>query len=242
MMCILVHTQIKAIATDFDRYPESSCSQPEFVEVMLRHLRLTQLHTTPLMLVWCLNELFDSMDLDGDKSLEFDEFLATVVHMGMGGSDQMVLDPAKTYDEGKRFRSHSKFNVEQLVQYVPSIDAVLVLEPESSLSLCDATTMAPVRTLPLTHALMAGRSACVCVCARVAQCKCTYMHLHPFIIITLYSTLCVCMPLVYQLRFSLFCSSTRLRRKRSAWPSWRWTTATHKPNARLVSSSPRGRG
>ncbi len=37
--------------------------------------------------VQCLIELFDSMDLDGDRSLEFEEFLSTIVHLGEDDDD-----------------------------------------------------------------------------------------------------------------------------------------------------------
>ncbi len=160
--------QIRSIRNEFFRFEGATVSLPQFVQIMRTHVPHTQLHTTPLKLVQSLVELFDSMDLDGDRSLvgcthyhyllaclcslaladcyrthtqDFDEFLATIVHMGMGAADHLVISPVKPYRDGPHLLT-TKHHTEQTLQYLPQIDALLCTEYTNNLvKLYDPATL-----------------------------------------------------------------------------------------------------
>lgn len=64
-------------------------------------------------------------DLDGDQELVFDEFLATIVHLGMGAADHLLVSPIKHYHEGSAFRGPVHLT-EQIISYLPGKDRLLV--------------------------------------------------------------------------------------------------------------------
>ena len=77
-------------------------SVSQFVAIMASHLDVAALKTTPDMLMRSLVELFDSMDLDGDSELDFEELLTTVVHIGMAATEHLLLTPSASTAPGQR--------------------------------------------------------------------------------------------------------------------------------------------
>jgi hypothetical protein len=141
--------QIAAIRKDFSRYPNSEASLPEFVEVMLVHLRLGDVRATAQELVFSLIDLFRSMDLDGSESVSFEEFLSTVVQMGMSGTDQLLLDPVLHYLEGPAVKCEKRFP-DHILRYSPACDKLLVAEVgHSGCTFRDPSTLRAKHTVDL---------------------------------------------------------------------------------------------
>ena len=97
LIMTLDSVQIAAIRVDFNRHENEEVSLPEFIEIMFSHLRLGELDASPQLLVRALIDMFLIMDLDGDNALKFDEFLVTIVHMGMNATDQLMMAPILPY-------------------------------------------------------------------------------------------------------------------------------------------------
>ncbi len=134
--------QIRSIREAFYRYEGATVSLPQFVDIMRTHIKSEDLNTTDSKLVQSLVELFDSMDLDGDRSLDFDEFLATIVHMGMGAADHLVINPVKAYREGPILALTKHTQSEQYLQYLPQVDWIICTELSSnSIQLIDPATL-----------------------------------------------------------------------------------------------------
>jgi len=129
--------QIEGIRGDFNLHPDSSVNLAQFVKIMLRNVSLNELRVTQDELVSGLTELFNSMDLDGNHSLEFEEFLATIVHMGLGGVDVHQLNPIKKYRDGPVF-PFSVHHSDNTAIFSPELDRVVISSVGSSwVSICD---------------------------------------------------------------------------------------------------------
>jgi len=88
--------QIRKIRADFLCY-ENSVTLPEFVKIMRSHVELAGVHCSTEEIVRSMVELFRSMDMNGDRTLAFEEFLATVVHMGINATQKIVVNPLLPY-------------------------------------------------------------------------------------------------------------------------------------------------
>jgi hypothetical protein len=143
--------QIKAIRESFNG---EGLSLDRFVEVMCQHLRRSELGVDDKTLVHSLIDLFSDMDLDGDQSLEFEEFFACIIHMGMGAAENFSTDPIKSYKEGPVITNFSKHQTDHLISYLTSIDTVLVVESLNGLvKMCDPETLRLKKSFDVTAAL-----------------------------------------------------------------------------------------
>ncbi|GAB5372194.1 hypothetical protein AAMO2058_001644500 [Amorphochlora amoebiformis] len=116
--------QITKIKRDFKwglhedraRRPKQSVKLSEFVSIMMANVDLDNFRGAAKEdVISSLIELFDQMDLDGSGSLDFEEFLATIINLGLSGADQLVLNPIKHYVEGPTLRTQ-KNPTEQILR------------------------------------------------------------------------------------------------------------------------------
>lgn len=94
---------------------------------MRKAAKVEALACTETDLVLALTDLFDSMDLDGNHMLDFEELLATIVHMGMGAAHTFMVAPIKPYREDHTVMA-TRHHTEQILKYVPELDKVIVTE------------------------------------------------------------------------------------------------------------------
>jgi len=67
------------------------------------------------------------MDLDGDRELEFEELLTTVVHIGLAATEHLLLTPIAAYREGPQYLVNMN-QVERTVRFIPEREAIMVLD------------------------------------------------------------------------------------------------------------------
>ena len=122
--------QIRAIRAEFDGY-EGGVDLCQFVYVMTKHVYSPQLSfkPSPSLFIQSLIELFEAMDLDGDHSLEWEELLSTIVHMGMGATDHLVLSPINAYRQGPEYYG-SKGPSDKSVRWHDALGRLLYVETE----------------------------------------------------------------------------------------------------------------
>ena len=126
MIMTLRMEQIVKLRDSFEQHG-GVVSVAQFVAIMAGQLEIDKLHTTPDILLRSLVELFDSMDLDGDGELEFEELLTTVVHMGLAATEHLLLTPIAPYREGPHYLV-SMQQVERIVHFIPEREAVLIID------------------------------------------------------------------------------------------------------------------
>ena len=122
--------QIRAIRAEFDEYP-LGVNMSQFVHIMTKHIYSPQLASmaTPTLFIQSLIELFEAMDLDGDQSLEWEELLSTIVHMGMGATDHLVLSPINPYRPGPDYYG-SKLPGDKSIRWHEGLGRVVYVETE----------------------------------------------------------------------------------------------------------------
>lgn len=102
---------------------DSGITLDQFIKIMLEYSRPEDLDTPKSEIVSALMRLFEDIDIDGDNLLTFEELLATIVHMGLGGAEHLSLNPIKQYFEGPVARTHK--NSEQTIQFLPGANKVM---------------------------------------------------------------------------------------------------------------------
>jgi len=132
--------QISKIKRDFmwgvgrgpveDKKPRSAISITGFIKIMMSTIRPGDFRAKKEEMISSLMELFDQMDLDGNGTLDFKEFLATIVQVGLSGADEGVLNPIKHYVEGPSVKSQ-KNPTQQVLKYIPSQKKVMMREGQS---------------------------------------------------------------------------------------------------------------
>jgi hypothetical protein len=100
----------------------------QFVKVMLHHLPETKDRTG---LVRNLIELFRQIDVNDDKTLEWDEFTNHIIELGMVRKDRAFIDAIKNYyaSEVKDTEKHDT-EVEHMY-YMDKLKHLLVMERDS---------------------------------------------------------------------------------------------------------------
>jgi len=119
--------QIVSLRNAFEKHG-GTVNVAQFVAIMCAHIESSKdIKAKPDLLLRSLVELFDSMDLDGDGELEFEELLTTVVHMGLAATEHLLLSPISLYRPGPSYLL-SMHNHDRFVGYVPERDALMVVD------------------------------------------------------------------------------------------------------------------
>lgn len=107
---------------------EDGLSLDQFIKVMLIHLPDTR---DKVGLVKNLIELFRQIDVNNDKSLEWDEFTGHIIELGMVRKDRTFIDAIKNYfaSEIKDEKKHDT-EVENIV-YFDKLNHMMVMERDS---------------------------------------------------------------------------------------------------------------
>ncbi|XXQ36767.1 EF-hand domain-containing protein [Plasmodiophora brassicae] len=146
---------IQRIKDVFLRCDGESLNMAQFVELLSSGIadRLGGA-TTRRDLVASLVDLFKSMDLDSNMDLEFEEFLATVIQLGMASAAAGPgLEPVPTYAAGRRVSlgDHSR-DPDRVVKFSPVNDRLVVYEPaQGAFSLYHPADLTKRRVLGLNR-------------------------------------------------------------------------------------------
>ena len=88
----LNYRKLEKISDDFRKNPKKGLNLPEYLKVMLKHLPDVQDKPN---LVKNLIELFRQIDVNGDETLEWDEFSNHIIELGMVRKDKTFIDAIK---------------------------------------------------------------------------------------------------------------------------------------------------
>lgn len=88
----LNYRKLEKISEDFRKNPKKGLSLTEYLKVMLKHLPDVQDKPN---LVKNLIELFRQIDVNGDETLEWDEFSNHIIELGMVRKDKTFIDAIK---------------------------------------------------------------------------------------------------------------------------------------------------
>eukprot|EP00357_Protocruzia_adherens_P001233 CAMPEP_0115009238 /NCGR_PEP_ID=MMETSP0216-20121206/22477_1 /TAXON_ID=223996 /ORGANISM="Protocruzia adherens, Strain Boccale" /LENGTH=921 /DNA_ID=CAMNT_0002376975 /DNA_START=26 /DNA_END=2791 /DNA_ORIENTATION=+ len=128
IMSLLNSKKLEQIKKDFISTDEDGLSLNEFIKVMLSHLPKKK---NEVLLVKNLIELFKQIDVNGDETLEWEEFSNHIIELGMIKKDRTFLDAIKTYypSDIKDEVKHDT-EIESLFYFEP-IKSLIVMERDS---------------------------------------------------------------------------------------------------------------
>lgn len=128
-------------------------NQFDILNRSLAHL-VSSICSLLFQLIRSLVELFDSMDLDGDGELEFEEYTTTIVHMGMAATEHLLLTPISPYREGPQYLV-SMQQIDRTISFIREREAICVVDSGSfAFRLYDPSMKSSLAVeLPLSSAL-----------------------------------------------------------------------------------------
>jgi len=88
----LNYKKLEKISEDFRKNPKKGLGLLEYIKVMLKHLPDIK---DKVGLVKNLIELFKQIDVNGDETLEWDEFSNHIIELGMVRKDKTFIDAIK---------------------------------------------------------------------------------------------------------------------------------------------------
>ena len=88
----LNYKKLEKISEDFRKNPKKGLTLIEYIKVMLKHLPDIK---DKVGLVKNLIELFKQIDVNGDETLEWDEFSNHIIELGMVRKDKTFIDAIK---------------------------------------------------------------------------------------------------------------------------------------------------
>lgn len=88
----LNYKKLEKISEDFRKNPKKGLTLLEYLRVMLKHLPDIK---DKAGLVKNLIELFKQIDVNGDETLEWDEFSNHIIELGMVRKDKTFIDAIK---------------------------------------------------------------------------------------------------------------------------------------------------
>ena len=94
IMSHLNYRKLQKIKEDFMKCEAEGLTLPQFIKVMLIHLPETR---DKIGLVQNLIELFKQIDVNDDKTLEWDEFTGHIIELGMVSKEGTFIDAIKNY-------------------------------------------------------------------------------------------------------------------------------------------------
>lgn len=88
----LNYKKLEKISEDFRKNPKDGLTLIQYIKVMLKHLPDIK---DKIGLVKNLIELFRQIDVNGDETLEWDEFSNHIIELGMVRKDKTFIDAIK---------------------------------------------------------------------------------------------------------------------------------------------------
>lgn len=130
IMSLLDHRRLGDLAAEFEKYPDAALTLEEFVSVITPFLPSEHLDDTEIVSSLC--KLFDDVDVNGDGTMEWEEFTGYVVDAGLHTSS--AANSADRIDDYERvnlsmscLNGPNDFAVTKL-EYLDKLDQVLVWE------------------------------------------------------------------------------------------------------------------
>eukprot|EP00698_Gefionella_okellyi_P016802 TRINITY_DN4837_c0_g1_i1.p1 TRINITY_DN4837_c0_g1~~TRINITY_DN4837_c0_g1_i1.p1 ORF type:complete len:989 (+),score=200.34 TRINITY_DN4837_c0_g1_i1:54-3020(+) len=139
---------MQKLSAEFARHSKGLTMQ-QFVSAMCKALR--DWEASKLEMVTLLIEMFREIDINGDQSMEWDEFVSFIVESGMVFPDNSKVDAVESYSASEvKDSSVHKQGIEK-VQYFPTWDKLVVSEKNKIVKLYDPATLHVTQTLQGPH-------------------------------------------------------------------------------------------
>ncbi len=157
IMSHLNYRKLEEIKKEFMKNEEQGLSIEQFIKVMLVQLPELKDH---IGLCRNLIELFRQIDVNNDQSLEWNEFIAHIIELGMVRKDRTFIDAIKSYFPSKinDKKKHEKHDTEiEHMFYIEKLRHLLVMERDSKrFKVYDARTGMYIQNVPEKNAGQGG--------------------------------------------------------------------------------------
>ena len=124
----LNYKKLEKISEDFRKNPKKGLTLLEYIKVMLKHLPDIK---DKAGLVKNLIELFKQIDVNGDETLEWDEFSNHIIELGMVRKDKTFIDAIKNYYASDIIDDEKHDTEVEHLYFIEELKHLLVMERDS---------------------------------------------------------------------------------------------------------------
>jgi WD40 repeat protein len=124
----LNYRKLEKISEDFRKSTKKGLNMLEYLRVMLKHLPDIK---DKVGLVKNLIELFKQIDVNGDATLEWDEFSNHIIELGMVRKDKTFIDAIKNYYSSEIIDDEKHDTEVEHVYFIEKLKHLLVMERDS---------------------------------------------------------------------------------------------------------------
>jgi hypothetical protein len=124
----LNYKKLEKISEDFRKSNKKGLTLLEYLKVMLKHLPDIK---DKVGLVKNLIELFKQIDVNGDETLEWDEFSNHIIELGMVRKDKTFIDAIKNYYASDIVDDEKHDTEVEHLYFIEKLKHLLVMERDS---------------------------------------------------------------------------------------------------------------
>jgi len=130
LMSLLNQEKLVELKRAFEMNDDEGLELKEFIHVMSNIMRMEEGRYTPEQFAANLIEFFDQVDINGDGSMEWEEFTSFIVEMGMSSSDHQP-DAIQKYTCTGSMETGNHNSYVHRISYFPKADTVGVVDCDS---------------------------------------------------------------------------------------------------------------
>lgn len=128
ILSYLNYRKLERISEDFKLNEGKGLHMTQYVKVMLKHIPD---EGDKIGLVQNLIELFRQIDVNGDETLEWEEFSNHIIELGMVRKDRTFLDAIKNYKPSKVVDKEKHDTEVEHMYFIPQLKHLLVMERDA---------------------------------------------------------------------------------------------------------------